>query len=165
VPEVSQKRQGVPIGASSERPELDDYCWTTEQGVGTPRQKTLDRGFYFEEMLRLQDELVKLEDCVLREKLKVVVLFEGRDAAGRGGTIRRVTRPLNPRVCRTVVLTAPTERQRTQWCFQRYVAELPGAGEIVLFDRSWYNRAGVERLMGFCTETDARGVLQHRPGI
>ncbi|HEV7546368.1 MAG TPA: polyphosphate kinase 2 [Reyranella sp.] len=105
-------------------------------------------------MLRLQRELIKLQDWVVTHKLKVVVLFEGRDAAGKGGVIKRVTQRLNPRICRTVALSAPTERERTQWYFQRYVAHLPGAGEIVLFDRSWYNRAGVERVMGFCSETD-----------
>src|SRR5581483_5842662 len=106
------------------------------------------------ELLRLQRELVRLQDWVVHQKLKVVVLFEGRDAAGKGGVIKRVTQRLNPRICRTVALPAPSERERTQWYFQRYVAHLPSAGEIVLFDRSWYNRAGVERVMGFCTESE-----------
>jgi polyphosphate kinase 2 len=114
----------------------------------------LDRGLYFRELFRLQSELIKLQDWVVHNKLKVVVLFEGRDAAGKGGVIKRITQRLNPRVCRVVALTAPSERERTQWYFQRYVAHLPAGGEIVLFDRSWYNRAGVERVMGFCTEDD-----------
>jgi len=111
----------------------------------------LDRHFYFKELFRLQRELVKLQDWVVSQKLKIVVVFEGRDAAGKGGVIKRITQRLNPRVCRVVALPAPTERERTQWYFQRYVTHLPAAGEIVLFDRSWYNRAGVERVMGFCT--------------
>jgi len=98
----------------------------------------------------LQGELVKLQDWVVSQKLKVVVLFEGRDAAGKGGAIKRITQRLNPRVVRVAALTAPSERERTQWYFQRYVSHLPAAGEMVLFDRSWYNRAGVERVMGFC---------------
>jgi polyphosphate kinase 2 len=114
----------------------------------------LDRGLYFRELFRLQSELIKLQDWVVHNKLKVVVLFEGRDAAGKGGVIKRITQRLNPRVCRVVALTAPSERERTQWYFQRYVAHLPAGGEIVLFDRSWYNRAGVERVMGFCTDDD-----------
>jgi len=106
---------------------------------------------YFSELFRLQAELVKLQDWVVAQGQKVVILFEGRDAAGKGGAIKRITMRLNPRVCRAVALPAPNERERTQWYFQRYVPHLPGAGEIVLFDRSWYNRAGVERVMGFCT--------------
>jgi len=109
---------------------------------------------YLKELRRLQIELVKLEEWVKHEGLKVVVLFEGRDAAGKGGVIKRITESLNPRVCRVVALGVPTEREKTQWYFQRYVAHLPAAGEMVLFDRSWYNRAGVERVMGFCTEAE-----------
>jgi polyphosphate kinase 2 len=119
-----------------------------------PEQKTLERHFYFHELLRLQTELVKLQDWVIHNKLKVVVLFEGRDAAGKGGVIKRITQRLNPRVCRVAALPAPNERERTQWYFQRYVTHLPAGGEIVLFDRSWYNRAGVERVMGFCTDAE-----------
>jgi polyphosphate kinase 2 len=107
---------------------------------------------YFRELFRMQAELVKLQDWVVRTGHKVVILFEGRDAAGKGGVIKRITQRLNPRVCRVAALPAPNERERTQWYFQRYVAHLPAAGEIVLFDRSWYNRAGVERVMGFCTD-------------
>ena len=116
-----------------------------------PQPETLDRRVYFKELLRLQGELVKLQDWIVH-KLKIVVLFEGRDAAGKGGVIKRITQRLNPRICRVAALPAPSERERTQWYFQRYVAHLPAGGEIVLFDRSWYNRAGVERVMGFCTE-------------
>jgi len=112
----------------------------------------LDRRFYFKELFRLQGELVKLQDWVLQNNLKVVVIFEGRDSAGKGGVIKRITQRLNPRVCRIAALPAPSERERTQWYFQRYVAHLPAGREIVLFDRSWYNRAGVEWVMGFCTD-------------
>jgi polyphosphate kinase 2 len=113
-----------------------------------------ERVKYFEELLRLQGELVKLQDWVVKRKLKVVVLFEGRDAAGKGGVIKRITQRLNPRICRVAALSAPSEREKTQWYFQRYVNHLPAGGEIVLFDRSWYNRAGVERVMGFCSDEE-----------
>jgi polyphosphate kinase len=119
-----------------------------------PHPDALDRRTYFKELLRLQRELIKLQDWVVNQKLKVVVLFEGRDAAGKGGIIKRITQRLNPRTCKVVALSAPTERERTQWYFQRYVAHLPAAGEMVLFDRSWYNRAGVERVMGFCNDAE-----------
>jgi polyphosphate kinase 2 len=111
----------------------------------------VERTLYFKELFRLQAELVKLQDWVVAKGLKVVVLFEGRDAAGKGSVIKRITQRTNPRVCRVAALSAPSERERTQWYFQRYVPHLPAGGEIVLFDRSWYNRAGVERVMGFCT--------------
>ncbi|WP_152221924.1 polyphosphate kinase 2 [Pseudomonas sp. SCB32] len=107
---------------------------------------------YFSELFRLQGELVKLQSWVVKTGHKVVILFEGRDAAGKGGVIKRITQRLNPRVCRVAALPAPNDRERTQWYFQRYVSHLPAAGEIVLFDRSWYNRAGVERVMGFCSD-------------
>ncbi len=109
---------------------------------------------YFRELFRLQGELVKLQDWVAHEKQKVVILFEGRDAAGKGGVIKRITQRLNPRICRVVALPAPNDRERTQWYFQRYASQLPAAGEMVLFDRSWYNRAGVERVMGFCSDDE-----------
>jgi len=109
------------------------------------------RRHYFSQLFRLQAELVKLQDWVVASREKIVIVFEGRDAAGKGGAIKRITQRLNPRVCRVVALPAPNDRERTQWYFQRYVPHLPAAGEIVLFDRSWYNRAGVERVMGFCT--------------
>jgi polyphosphate kinase len=118
---------------------------------------------YDKELRRLQVELVKLQEWVRHQSLKVVVIFEGRDAAGKGGTIKRITQSLNPRVCRVVALTAPTERERSQWYFQRYVAHLPAAGEIVLFDRSWYNRAGVEHVMGFCQEAEYLEFLHSCP--
>ena len=114
----------------------------------------VDRQRYFEALFRLQGELVKLQDWVVEQKLKVVVIFEGRDAAGKGGAIKRITQRLNPRVCRVAALQAPDVRERTQWYFQRYVSHLPAGGEIVLFDRSWYNRAGVEKVMGFCTDEE-----------
>jgi polyphosphate kinase 2 len=119
-----------------------------------PKAMRLNNGRYVKELARLQIELVKLQEWVRSAGLKVVVIFEGRDAAGKGGVIKRISESLNPRVCRVVALATPTEREKTQWYFQRYVAHLPAAGEIVLFDRSWYNRAGVERVMGFCTEAE-----------
>jgi polyphosphate kinase 2 len=118
---------------------------------------------YDKELRRLQVELVKFQEWVRHKGLKVVVIFEGRDAAGKGGTIKRITESLNPRICRVVALAAPTEREKTQWYFQRYVAHLPAAGEMVLFDRSWYNRAGVERVMGFCTEPEYLEFLHSCP--
>ncbi len=120
---------------------------------GNPRADDKDqRRLYFRELFRLQGELVKLQEWVVHSGHKVVVIFEGRDSAGKGGVIKRITQRLNPRVCRVVALPAPNDRERTQWYFQRYVSHLPAAGEIVLLDRSWYNRAGVERVMGFCTD-------------
>jgi polyphosphate kinase 2 len=133
---------------------------TSDDPMGGPG---LDRRFYFRELFRLQTELVKLQDWVVGNKLKVVVLFEGRDSAGKGGAIKRITQRLNPRVCRIAALPAPNERERTQWYFQRYVSHLPAGGEIVLFDRSWYNRAGVERVMGFCTDADVEEFFRAAP--
>ncbi len=129
-------------------------------------EKTLRLGKdcdYDRELRRLQIELVKLQEWIRQEKLRVVILFEGRDAAGKGGAIKRITESLNPRVCRVVALGTPTEREQSQWYFQRYVAHLPAAGEMVLFDRSWYNRAGVERVMGFCTEAQYLEFMQSCP--
>ena len=128
-----------------------------------PKLGQLDRRRYFRELFRLQHELVRLQDWVQDQGLRVVVIFEGRDSAGKGGAIKRITQRLNPRVCRVAALPAPNERERTQWYFQRYVAHLPAAGEIVLFDRSWYNRAGVERVMGFCTEDDVEEFFRSVP--
>jgi polyphosphate kinase 2 len=122
-----------------------------------------ERRLYFRELFRLQGELVKLQDWVVAARQKVVILFEGRDAAGKGGAIKRVTQRLNPRVCRVVALPAPSDRERTQWYFQRYVTHLPACGEIVCFDRSWYNRAGVERVMGFCTEEEVEEFFRSVP--
>ncbi|TDK34435.1 polyphosphate kinase 2 [Rhizobium deserti] len=131
-----------------EEDRLDDMI---SEGMSEPAQAGIDRKLYFRELFRLQHELVRLQDWVQYKKLKVVILFEGRDSAGKGGAIKRVTQRLNPRVARVVALPAPTEREQNQWYFQRYVPHLPAAGEMVMFDRSWYNRAGVERVMGFCT--------------
>ena len=125
---------GLPTGT------LDDF------------EARLARQRYFRELFRLQGELVKLQSWVVKSGHKLVILFEGRDAAGKGGVIKRITQRLNPRVCRVAALPAPNDREQTQWYFQRYVSHLPAAGEIVLFDRSWYNRAGVERVMGFCND-------------
>jgi len=145
--------------------EIDDVRLASllTHDIDRPPQDTIDRHFYFKELLRLQRQLVKLQDWVVHQRLKVVVLFEGRDAAGKGGVIKRVTQRLNPRTCKVVALPAPTERERTQWYFQRYVPHLPAAGEIVLFDRSWYNRAGVERVMGFCSEADCEEFFRSVP--
>ena len=123
----------------------------------------MDRKVYFRELFRLQGELVKLQDWVATNKQKIIVIFEGRDAAGKGGVIKRITQRLNPRICRVAALPAPNERERTQWYFQRYAAHLPAGGEIVLFDRSWYNRAGVERVMSFCSEADVQEFFRSVP--
>ncbi|ANN72129.1 polyphosphate kinase 2 [Bordetella bronchialis] len=135
--------------------ELEDRTFEELQGeaaqLPTDEEKAWRRT-YFRELFRLQGELVKLQNWVVATGHKVVILFEGRDAAGKGGVIKRITQRLNPRVCRVAALPAPNDRERTQWYFQRYVSHLPAAGEIVLFDRSWYNRAGVEHVMGFCTD-------------
>jgi len=120
---------------------------------------------YFRHLFRLQAELVKLQDWVVASQQKVLILFEGRDAAGKGGAIKRITQKLNPRVCRVVALPAPNDRERTQWYFQRYVPHLPAAGEIVLFDRSWYNRAGVEQVMGFCTPEEYEEFFRSVPDL
>jgi len=136
--------------------ELEDRNLDARTRDGQPESdaERSDRQTYFQELFRLQGELVKLQDWVVRSKHKVVILFEGRDAAGKGGVIKRITQRLNPRVARVAALPAPNDRERTQWYFQRYVSHLPAAGEIVMFDRSWYNRAGVERVMGFCTDDE-----------
>ena len=131
--------------------------------VPGPAQPPLPKREYERELGNLQLELVKLQEWVRTQGLKVVVIFEGRDAAGKGGTIKRITSCLNPRACRVVALTAPTERERTQWYFQRYVVQLPAAGEIVLFDRSWYNRAGVERVMGFASADQVEQFFKDAP--
>ena len=135
--------------------ELEDRSADELAGDAPVTQTARDkesRRKYFRELFRLQGELVKLQDWVVGTGHKVVILFEGRDAAGKGGVIKRITQRLNPRICRVAALPAPNDRERTQWYFQRYISHLPAAGEIVLFDRSWYNRAGVERVMGFCTD-------------
>jgi polyphosphate kinase 2 len=132
-------------------------------GKSKNKVKKISNAVYEKVLLDLQHELVKLQEWVKKEGLKVVVIFEGRDAAGKGGVIKRIIQHLNPRICRVVALPAPTERETTQWYFQRYVAHLPAAGEIVLLDRSWYNRAGVERVMGFCTDDEYREFLRSCP--
>jgi len=139
--------------------ELEDR----EHGVMSSDDASAERKRYFRELFRLQSELVKLQDWVQHTGHKVVILFEGRDAAGKGGVIKRITQRLNPRVCRVAALPAPNDRERTQWYFQRYVSHLPAAGEIVLFDRSWYNRAGVERVMGFCTDEQYEEFFRSAP--
>jgi polyphosphate kinase 2 len=143
----------------------DDRLDEIAEGLadGDPSYRGFDRKVYFRELFRLQHELVRLQDWVVHKGLKVVILFEGRDSAGKGGAIKRITQRLNPRVCRIAALPAPNERERTQWYFQRYVQHLPSAGEIVLFDRSWYNRAGVERVMGFCSEDDVEEFFRSVP--
>lgn len=146
--EIDDDRMDALVAEATERP-----------GEG----RDLSRNFYFKELFRLQGELVKLQDWVVHKGLKVVVLFEGRDAAGKGGVIKRITQRLNPRVCHVVALPAPSSRERTQWYFQRYVPHLPAAGEIVLFDRSWYNRAGVEKVMGFCDDDDCEDFFRTVP--
>jgi polyphosphate kinase 2 len=154
--EIDDDRLAALVDASPESPVAHAKGFSSEPS-------TLDRRVYFRELLRLQGELVKLQDWVVDKKLKVVVLFEGRDAAGKGGVIKRITQRMNPRICRVAALPAPTERERTQWYFQRYVSHLPAGGEVVLFDRSWYNRAGVERVMGFCTEEDVEEFFRTVP--
>ena len=132
--------------------EVEDRAFSSEDAINATDESRAARANYFRELFRLQGELVKLQDWVVASGHKVVVLFEGRDAAGKGGAIKRITQRLNPRVARVAALPAPNDRERTQWYFQRYVSHLPAAGEMVLFDRSWYNRAGVERVMGFCSD-------------
>jgi polyphosphate kinase 2 len=137
--------------------ELEDQAFEmpgTEPAAPATEADRKARQHYFSELFRLQGELVKLQDWVTTTKTKALVIFEGRDSAGKGGVIKRITQRLNPRVARVVALPAPNDRERTQWYFQRYVSHLPAGGELVLFDRSWYNRAGVERVMGFCSDDE-----------
>ena len=140
------------IDSYDEEFELELEETHLERAAGVAEQTKESRRAYFRELFRLQAELVKLQDWVAETGHKVVIIFEGRDAAGKGGVIKRITQRLNPRICRVAALPAPNERERTQWYFQRYVSHLPAAGEMVLFDRSWYNRAGVERVMEFCND-------------
>jgi polyphosphate kinase 2 len=130
---------------------------------GRTKKKKISNQLYEKELARLQIELVKLQEWIKHKGLRVVVLFEGRDAAGKGGAIKRITESLSPRVCRVVALPAPTDREKTQWYFQRYIQHLPATGEMILFDRSWYNRAGVEQVMGFCSEAEYREFLRSCP--
>ncbi|NRO96218.1 polyphosphate kinase 2 [Paraburkholderia sp. NMBU_R16] len=141
--------------------EVDDRL-LDGAGVLSPEAREA-RKHYFRELFRLQGELVKLQDWIVATGHRLVVIFEGRDAAGKGGAIKRITQRLNPRVCRVAALPAPSDRERTQWYFQRYVAHLPAGGEMVLFDRSWYNRAGVERVMGFCSDDECEEFYRSVP--
>jgi polyphosphate kinase 2 len=141
---------------------VDDLSDPTEEEQAQLRE---DRRTYFKELFHLQGELVKLQDWVVATGHKAVIVFEGRDAAGKGGVIKRIMQRLNPRVCRVVALPAPNDRERTQWYFQRYVPHLPAAGEIVLFDRSWYNRAGVEKVMGFCDDEQYEEFFARCPSL
>ncbi|MBL8907831.1 MAG: polyphosphate kinase 2 [Rhizobiales bacterium] len=134
-----------------------------EIGEHAAGEGAIDRRTYYKALFQLQRELIKLQDWVAATKAKVVVIFEGRDSAGKGGAIKRITQRLNPRICRVAALSAPSEREKSQWYFQRYVPHLPAGGEIVLFDRSWYNRAGVERVMGFCSEADVEEFFRAVP--
>ncbi len=146
--------------------EIEDRDPTAHLAPGNNTDAETDKAqrvAYFRELFKLQGELVKLQDWVASSRQKVVILFEGRDAAGKGGVIKRITQRLNPRVCRVVALPAPNDRERTQWDFQRYAQHLPAAGEMVLFDRSWYNRAGVEKVMGFCSEDEVEEFFRSVP--
>lgn len=141
--------------------EVDDRLLDGENALSPEAREA--RKQYFRELFRLQGELVKLQDWIVQTGHRLVVIFEGRDAAGKGGAIKRITQRLNPRVCRVAALPAPSDRERTQWYFQRYVAHLPAGGEMVLFDRSWYNRAGVERVMGFCSDEECEEFYRSVP--
>ncbi len=145
--------------------EIDDRRLPQELRdlLASHKRTSIDRNLYFSELMRLQSELVKLQDWVAYKGLKLVVLFEGRDAAGKGGVIKRIAQRVNPRTCRVIALPAPSDREKKQWYFQRYVPHLPAEGEIVLFDRSWYNRAGVERVMGFASEQQVEDFFRDVP--
>ncbi|RDH84225.1 MAG: polyphosphate kinase 2 [endosymbiont of Seepiophila jonesi] len=142
---------------------MEDFAVATKKKAKPTKRRKIRNDVYEKELFRLQLELVKLQEWIKFSGLKVVVIFEGRDAAGKGGVIKRINQHLNPRISRVVALPAPTERETTQWYFQRYVPHLPAAGEMVLFDRSWYNRAGVERVMGFCSEEEYHEFLRSCP--
>jgi len=156
---------GAPAGAPAEvaPPAAKETTTPSNKNGGPPKRERMKVKEYEEELAKLNIELVKLQEWIRARGLKVIIIFEGRDAAGKGGAIKTITAPLNPRVARVVALPAPTEREKTQWYFQRYVTHLPAGGELVLFDRSWYNRAGVERVMGFCTEDEYREFLRSCP--
>jgi polyphosphate kinase 2 len=159
-----QPEQPAPKHVPAKRSRAGAAASTGSGGArGKPAPEPLRNKAYLPELARLQVELVKLQEWIRHEGLKIVVVFEGRDAAGKGGVIKTITAGLSPRVCRVVALAAPTERERTQWYFQRYAAHLPAAGEMVLFDRSWYNRAGVEHVMGFCTEDEYQEFMRSCP--
>ena len=157
---MGDKKNNRKLKQQEQKPEKSLTRRATDQGEP---KKTISKKDYEKALARLQIELVKLQEWIKHKKLRVVVVFEGRDAAGKGGSIKRITECLSPRVARVVALPAPTEREATQWYFQRYVQHLPAAGEMVLFDRSWYNRAGVEKVMGFCTEEEHAEFLRSCP--
>jgi len=159
---MSKKKQ-EPKNSSGEKIKKTVNVEKSKPAAALDGRVEITKKTYLDELRALQIELVKLQEWVRFKGLKVIVLFEGRDAAGKGGVIKRITESLNPRVCRVVALPTPTEREKTQWYFQRYVAHLPAGGEIVLFDRSWYNRAGVERVMGFCTDDEYSEFLRSVP--
>jgi polyphosphate kinase len=167
IPTFSERVKAEVLDSFDEELELEiedeRLALALDDAAEHPDVEGVDRRLYFKELFRLQRELVKLQDWVVHQKLKVVVIFEGRDAAGKGGVIKRITQRLNPRVCRVAALPAPNERERTQWYFQRYASHLPAGGEIVLFDRSWYNRAGVERVMGFCSDEEVEEFFRSVP--
>lgn len=172
--EMMQRIRNDLIDSYDEELEMELQDQTLAQLTGqdcvglSEQEKAQDkdrRRQYFRELFRLQGELVKLQDWVIATGHKVIIIFEGRDAAGKGGVIKRITQRLNPRICRVAALPAPNDRERTQWYFQRYVAHLPAAGEMVLFDRSWYNRAGVERVMGFCSDEEYEEFFRTVPAL
>ena len=160
---MSKKQKDKTTKKQKDQQTEKDFIRLQPTDKPVEERKKLKRKFYEKELARLQIELIKLQEHILNKDLKVVVIFEGRDSAGKGGTIQRITEPLNPRICRVVALGTPTEREKTQWYFQRYVSQLPASGEIVFFDRSWYNRAGVERVMGFCTAEEYHEFLRSCP--
>jgi polyphosphate kinase 2 len=162
---MSAKKKQVEANDANPTDQADSSKENSEDPASEQpvKRKVIPNKAYEKELFRLQLELVNLQEWIKENGLKVVVLFEGRDAAGKGGVIKRIQQYLNPRICRVEALPAPTERETTQWYFQRYVAKLPAAGEMVLFDRSWYNRAGVERVMGFCTDEEYREFLRSCP--
>ena len=159
----ARKHRTDETNGTSERPSLAAVTPATIDEVTDAAGKPLSNKAYLSELARLQIELVKLQEWIRAKGLRVIVVFEGRDAAGKGGAIKRITESMSPRIARVVALPAPTEREKTQWYFQRYIAHLPAAGEMVLFDRSWYNRAGVERVMGFCTDKEYREFMRSTP--
>ena len=164
--EEKKKKKEAPNGSKTDDQVETLPASTTsdhDTQASSENKVPIDKKSYEKELARLQKELIKLQEWIRNKGLKVVVIFEGRDAAGKGGVIKRITESLNPRVCRVVALPAPTEREKTQWYFQRYVAYLPAGGEMVLFDRSWYNRAVVERVMGFCTDEEYAEFLRSVP--
>jgi polyphosphate kinase len=163
--EKNHKKHSSTGSKKQDRIETLSPAMTTPEAPPLPvdQKIEIDKRSYEKELARLQKELIKLQEWIRQKNLKVVVIFEGRDAAGKGGVIKRITESLNPRVCRVIALPAPTEREKSQWYFQRYVPHLPAGGEMVLFDRSWYNRAGVERVMRFCTDEEYAEFMRSVP--